>query len=126
MDIPRARPGVHRMPIAPLETASSGRIRALWWIIRAHGCGFIAAAEKRESSSRLGQARRCADFYSLRHTYIMNIGRLPISMKTDQELACYREPSLRTRHAHTQIDDKVKALDALLPTCPRTRLRPPR
>jgi len=30
------------MPIAPLETASSGRIRALWWIIRAHGCGFIA------------------------------------------------------------------------------------
>jgi len=47
-----------------------------------------------------------------------NIGRLPISMKTHQELARHCEPSLTMRYTHTQIDDKVKALDALPPANP--------
>jgi len=54
-----------------------------------------------------------ADFHSLRHTYITNIGRLPVSMKTHQELARHCEPSLTMRYTHTQIDDKALALKAL-------------
>ena len=46
---------------------------------------------------------------------MLNIGRLPISMKTHQELARQRRPSLTMRYAHTQIGDKAKALDALPP-----------
>jgi integrase len=59
-----------------------------------------------------------ADFHSLRHTYITNIGRLPVSMKTHQELARHCEPSLTMRYTHTQMDDKVKALHALPPAEP--------
>ena len=58
---------------------------------------------------------RYADFHSLRHTYITNIGRLPVSMKTHQELARHCEPSLTMRYTHPQLEDKVRALEALPP-----------
>ena len=45
-------------------------------------------------------------------------GHLPVSMKTHQELARHCGPSLTMRYTHTQIDDKVKALDALPPAEP--------
>jgi integrase len=58
-------------------------------------------------------AGRYADFHSLRHTYITNIGRLPVSMKTHQDLARHSEPSLTMRYTHPQLEDKVRALEAL-------------
>ena len=39
-------------------------------------------------------------------------------MKTHQELARHCEPSLTMRYTHTQLDDKVRALDALPPASP--------
>ena len=56
---------------------------------------------------------RFADFHSLRHTYITNIGRLPVSLKTHQELARHSQPGLTMRYTHTQLEDKVRALEAL-------------
>jgi site-specific recombinase XerC len=56
---------------------------------------------------------RFADFHSLRHTYITNIGRLPVSLKTHQELARHSQPALTMRYTHTQLEDKVRALEAL-------------
>lgn len=64
-------------------------------------------------------AGRYADLHSLRHTYITNIGRLPASMKTHQELARHCEPGLTMRYTHTQVEDKVRALDALPSAGPR-------
>jgi len=61
---------------------------------------------------------RYADFHSLRHTYITNIGRLPVSMKTHQELARHCEPSLTMRYTHPQLEDKIRALEALPPVDP--------
>ncbi len=54
-----------------------------------------------------------ADFHSLRHTYITNIGRSGASMKTRQELARHSEPGLTMRCTHTQLEDKVRALEGL-------------
>jgi integrase len=56
---------------------------------------------------------RYADFHALRHTYITNIGRLPVGMKTHQELARHSEPSLTMRYTHPDLADKVRALEAL-------------
>ncbi|MFO7898506.1 MAG: tyrosine-type recombinase/integrase, partial [Planctomycetota bacterium] len=61
---------------------------------------------------------RYADFHALRHTYITNIGRLPVSMKTHQELARHSEPGLTMRYTHAEVEQKVKALDALPPADP--------
>ena len=47
------------------------------------------------------------------YTHITNIGRLPVSLKTHQELARHSEPSLTMRYTHARLDDKVKALEAL-------------
>ena len=54
-----------------------------------------------------------ADFHALRHTYITNIGRSGATMKTHQELARHSEPSLTMRYTHTQLEDKVRALESL-------------
>ena len=72
-----------------------------------------------------------ADFHSLRHTYITNIGRSGASMKTHQELARHSpsaklravslsngEPGLTMRCTHTQLEDKVRALETLPPANP--------
>ena len=59
------------------------------------------------------ERNRYADFHSLRHTYITNIGRLPVSLKTHQELARHSQPGLTMRYTHTQLEDKVRALEAL-------------
>ena len=64
---------------------------------------------------------RVADFHALRHTYISNIGRLPVSLKTHQELARHSEPSLTMRYTHTRLEDKVRALEALPPVNPATQ-----
>ena len=61
-------------------------------------------------------SKRFVDFHALRHTYISNIGRLPVSLKTHQELARHSEPSLTMRYTHARLDDKVRALEALPPT----------
>ena len=58
---------------------------------------------------------RFADFHSLRHTYITNIARLPVSLKTHQELARHSQPALTMRYTHTRTEDKVRALEALPP-----------
>ena len=63
-------------------------------------------------------SRRYADFHALRHMHITNIGRLPVSMKTHQELARHSEPSLTMRYTHAQLADKVHALEALPPVNP--------
>jgi len=59
-----------------------------------------------------------ADFHSLRHTYITNVGRSGASMKTHQELARHSEPGLTMRYTHTQLEDKVRALEGLAPISP--------
>ena len=64
---------------------------------------------------------RYADFHALRHTYITNIGRLPVSMKTHQELARHSEPALTMRYTHPDIEDKVRALEALPTIKPKRR-----
>ncbi len=70
---------------------------------------------------RIPFAGRYADFHALRHTYITNIGRLPVSMKTHQELARHPEPALTMRYTHPDIEDKVRALEALPTIKPKRR-----
>ncbi len=68
---------------------------------------------------------RYADFHALRHTYITNIGRLPVSMKTHQELARHSEPTLTMRYTHAQLADKVRALEGLASASPTTKTAKP-
>jgi integrase len=72
----------------------------------------VAGVDYKDASGRY------ADFHALRHTYITNIGRLPVSMKTHQELARHSEPALTMRYTHAQLADKVDALEALPPVNP--------
>jgi len=72
--------------------------------------------EQRERESFLkfqDAAGLVADFHSLRHTYITNIGRGRASLKTHQELARHSEPALTMRYTHPRIHDKTTALNAL-------------
>ena len=88
------------------------------WLLHKTGKMMKADLEAAELDYK-DASGRYADFHALRHTYITNIGRLPVSMKTHQELARHCEPSLTMRYTHTQLDDKVHALEALPSAGPR-------
>ena len=62
----------------------------------------------------------CADFHSLRHTYLTLGGRSGIDLRTLQELAGHSKPELTARYSHRRLNDLAGAvgrLPSLLPVC---------
>jgi len=56
---------------------------------------------------------RFADFHSLRHSFITNIGRVGVSFKTTQDLARHSTPTLTARYSHSFKHDEVAAINSL-------------
>ena len=72
-------------------------------------------------STSLGGTRARADALRLWGYIYLALcvnGHLPVSMKTHQELARHCEPSLTMRYTHPQLEDKIRALEALPPVKP--------
>jgi len=55
-----------------------------------------------------------ADFHSLRHTFISNLGRAKVSLKAAQMLARHSDISLTMRiYTHIEEEDQIKAINSL-------------
>lgn len=54
-----------------------------------------------------------ADHHALRHTFITNLGRAGVSLKTVQELARHQTPAMTIRYMHSEEWEKRQAIDAL-------------
>ena len=90
-----------------------GAARAFW----------IAEAEteeeekRREASDFLTYKNfdgRFADFHSLRHTFITNLGKAKVSPKTAQTLARHSDISLTMNiYSHIEEEDQIEAINAL-------------
>ena len=84
---------------------------------------WIAEAEtEAEEKSRLASDfltyknfdGRYADFHSLRHTFVTNLGKAKVSPKTAQTLARHSDISLTMKiYTHIDQEDQIEAINAL-------------
>src|SRR5207244_9572455 len=89
--------------------------------------GRVAAAVSGGDRERAGMAYvvqgpaapLCADFHTLRHSYLTLGGRAGIDLRTLQELAGHSTPVLTARYSHRRLYDLAGAVEKLprfLPT----------
>ena len=66
----------------------------------------------------------CADFHSLRHSFLTLLGKGGVDLRTAQELAGHSTPTLTMRYSHRRLHDlavAVEKLPAFLPDATRGR-----
>jgi len=99
--------------IIDMMTADLAAARTAWIA----AAGSQQEREQREASTFLSyrdDARRCADFHALRHTFISNLAAGGVHPKTAQRLARHSTITLTMdRYTHLRREDLAGALDTL-------------
>ncbi len=83
------------------------------WLDESKSDDEHAARERSDFLRYVDQAGRYADFHTLRHAFITNVGRTGAHFKTPQDLARHSTPALTARYTHSVQDDQVEAVRAL-------------
>jgi len=66
-----------------------------------------------------------ADFHSLRHTFITQLGRSGVDLRTSQELAGHGSPVQTARYSHRSFSDMAAAVQKLPNFLPATNVKSP-